>query len=71
MMAVLNAHRLAMKDIENMLPDAHRRIVRVLDAWGMYGEEQTGQAIRSWFPEGDSFASSLSFEQCYPLVDLL
>lgn len=45
MIAVIDALRWRRKDIDNMFPDANMRIVRVLERWGMYGEEQTGQAI--------------------------
>lgn len=45
MLAVIDALRWRRKDIDNMFPDASIRIVRVLERWGMYGEDQTGQAI--------------------------
>lgn len=45
LMAVLEWHRLGNVDIGNMIPDAHTRIVDVLTAWGMYGDDQRGQAI--------------------------
>lgn len=45
MFAVLLAHASGCSDIENMLPHAQQRIVQVLDRWGMYGAEQTGQPM--------------------------
>ena len=45
MFAVLLAHATGYEDIENMLPDARARIIEVLDSWGMYGPDQTGQVI--------------------------
>lgn len=45
MIAVIDALRWRRKDIDNMFPDANVRIVRVLERWGMYGEDQSGQAI--------------------------
>lgn len=45
MFAVLLAHATGYEDIENMMPDARVRIIEVLDSWGMYGPDQTGQVI--------------------------
>jgi hypothetical protein len=45
MIAVIDALRWKRKDINHMFPDANIRIVNVLERWGMYGEDQTGQAI--------------------------
>jgi hypothetical protein len=45
MIAVIDALRWRRKDIDNMFPDANTRIVHVLERWGMYGDDQTGQAI--------------------------
>ncbi|MDE2417770.1 MAG: hypothetical protein KGN32_08185 [Burkholderiales bacterium] len=45
MFAVLLAHATGHVDIDYMLPDAHVRIVHMLDRWGMYGPDQTGQPI--------------------------
>lgn len=45
MFAVLLAHASGCGDIDYMLPDGHKRVVQVLDRWGMYGAEQTGQPM--------------------------
>ena len=45
MIAVIDALRWKRKDINHMFPDANIRIVNVLERWGMYGEDQTGQAM--------------------------
>ncbi len=45
MMAVLDALRWAKVSVEDLAPNGYKRIVNVLEIWGMYGVDQTGQLL--------------------------
>lgn len=47
MLAVLDALRWARADIGRMVTDGERRIQSMLQLWGMYGPEQSGQLMAS------------------------